>query len=265
MKIQKVLITGGSRGMGLSLVKLFEKQVSEVHTVSRTVQLQQLDPNVFHHQCDLSSLSASEKFINYFIDEHGIPDLLINNAGSGVFFDWANFPIEEINKQINLLFTIPVMLCRKVAPLMADKRSGVILNLTSLATLYPLPFMPLYNAGKSALSAFTQSMLLEFDEYPKFIDFRMGDVNTDFNNVSVKPIQDKWSDPMKRAWQQIEKQLHHSPTPEVAANQILNVISKSNSGIYYGGGILQSKIAPFLPRFLSSKFLNKILRSRYNQ
>lgn len=264
MEIQKVLITGGSRGMGLSLVNLFKKQVSEVHTVSRTLPIKPLAVNVFPHQCDLSSQSDSEKFINYFIEEHGAPDLLINNAGSGAFFDWANFPIEEISKQINLLFSVPVLFCRNLAPLMAERKSGVILNLTSLATLYPLPYMPLYNAGKSALSSFTQSMILEYEEFPTFIDYRMGDVKTDFNKVSAKQLQEKWSDPMKRAWHQIEKQLCHSPSPENAATQIFNTISRGNSGVYYGGGRFQSKIAPWLPRFIPSKFLNKALRKYYH-
>lgn len=265
MKIRKVLITGGSRGMGLSLVNLFKKQSAEVHTVSRTVPIKPLAGNVFPHQCDLSSQAASEMFINHFLNEHGVPDLLINNAGSGAFFDWANFPMEEISKQINLLFSVPVLFCRKLAPLMAERQSGVILNLTSLATLYPLPYMPLYNAGKTALSSFTQSMILEYKAYPTFIDFRMGDVKTDFNKVSAKPIQEKWSDPMKRAWYQIEKQLNHAPSPEKAANQIFDAISKGDSGLYYGGGRFQSKIAPLLPRFISSKFLNKALRFIYRQ
>ena len=58
---------------------------------------------------------------------------------------------------------------------MEDRGSGTIVNITSLATLFPLPYMPIYNAGKSALSSFTQSMELE-SRTVKWIDFRLGDV-----------------------------------------------------------------------------------------
>ena len=69
---------------------------------------------------------------------------------------------------------------------MAKQEKGIIVNISSLATLYPLPFMPLYNAGKAALSSFTQTMMLEYDNHPIFFDFRLGDIYSEFNNAQSK-------------------------------------------------------------------------------
>jgi len=263
MRFQKVLITGGSKGIGLSLIKLLQKQAYEVHAVSRSIPDGPFSQNIHFHRCDLSSVSASESFVDNFIETNGVPDLLINNAGSGAFFDWANFPMEAIDNQINLLFVVPVLFCRKISPLMTDIGSGTILNLSSLATLFPLPYMPMYNAGKSALSSFTQSMILEFKDNPTFIDFRMGDVKTDFNNSSAKQNKNKWSEPMRRAWCQIEKQLINSPSSEEAARQIMTVLERGSAGLFYGGGWFHSRIAPFLHKFVSINTLNKTLHRYY--
>jgi short-subunit dehydrogenase len=146
---------------------------------------------------------------------------------------------------------------------MAEQNKGTIVNISSLATLYPLPFMPLYNAGKSALSSFSQSMMLEYQNRPKFIDFRLGDISSEFNNAQTKQSENKWSERMKSAWHQIEKQLLESPKPEIAAVQLLKIITQEKSGVFYGGGFFQSKIAPKLRIFLNHRGLLFLLHNRY--
>ena len=89
---------------------------------------------------------------------------------------------------------------------MAERKSVVIVNLSSLAVLFPLPYMPIYNAAKSALSSLTHSLMLEYDEFPRFIDFRLGDVRTSFNRSSLKQSSKDQSARMKSAWMQIERQ-----------------------------------------------------------
>ena len=54
----------------------------------------------------------------------------------------GKIPTREIEKQISVLFTAPVLLCKSFAPLMESEKKGTIINITSLATLYPLPYMP---------------------------------------------------------------------------------------------------------------------------
>ena len=171
--------------------------------------------------------------------------------------------VDEIEKQINLLFTIPILFSRTFAPLMAEQKKGTIVNVSSLATLYPLPFMPLYNAGKSALSSFSQSMILEYQNRPKFIDFRLGDISSEFNNAQNKQSENNWSERMKSAWHQIEMQLLESPKPEIAALQLQKMIAKEKSGVFYGGGFFQSKVASKLRIFLNHRGLLFLLRNRY--
>ena len=146
---------------------------------------------------------------------------------------------------------------------MAEIKKGTIVSISSLATLYPLPYMALYNAGKSALSSFTQSMMLEHSKYPRWIDYRLGDICTDFNESAPKQDSKIQSEIMKSAWHQIEKQLKESPTPQFAAKRLINYINHGRDGLLYGGSFFQARLAPFFYRFLNSSSLQKVLKLRY--
>jgi len=263
MAVPIALITGGSSGIGLALSKLLIGKGYHVYSVSRNPKRGPSSDRFTPIEFDLLQTEKISDFAQSFCKEHGVPDLLINNAGCGAFFEWANFPESEIRNQIDLLFFAPILMCRSFAPLMSDKKKGVVVNLSSLATLYPLPFMPLYNAGKSALSSFTESMMLEHSDSPKFIDFRMGDVRTDFNQSSSKAQNEYRSENASNAWNQIEKQLNDSISPQVAAQQIWNSLEKSDSGTFYGGTFLHSRLLVIASRFLPSRLRTKFIKLWY--
>jgi short-subunit dehydrogenase len=263
MKIKKALVTGGTSGIGLAICEELLQLGVEVYSVSRNPKNIEAQTNFHQLPLDLSDLNAVSQFGDKFIEQYGTPDLLINNAGYGAFYEWKEFPRDEIEKQISVLLTAPVLLCKSFAPKMEKIEQSTIVNITSLATLYPLPYMPLYNACKSGLSSFTQSMMLEYKTL-KWIDFRLGDIRTSFNKSAPKQAEESQSDSMKRAWKQIEKQLDESPLPQVAAKQILRSLKKGRVGTIYGGGFFQARLAPFFESLLTNLMVREILKFRYN-
>ena len=109
MNFKKIVITGGSRGIGRAFVDQFINRASEIHVISRNFHDQPPNSNLFFHPLDLSESKKIPAFIDNLVKEYGVPDLLINNAGSGAFYEWSEFPDAEILKQINLLFLVPVL------------------------------------------------------------------------------------------------------------------------------------------------------------
>ena len=77
--------------------------------------------------------------------------------------------------------------------------------------------------------------MLEYSNSPRFIDFRMGDVRTDFNQSASKEKNKHRSKNCSNAWNQIEKQLNDSISTQVAAQQIWNSLEKNDSGTFHGG------------------------------
>lgn len=263
MKFKKILLTGGSRGIGRALLNIFLEDGSEVHVVSRKFDDNQSDTNLKFHSLDLTKTGRVNEFAENFIESYGIPDLLINNAGSGSFYEWNQFPETEIQNQLNLLFYAPVLLCRKIVPEMAKVDKGKIVNISSLATIYPLPYMPLYNACKSALSSFTKSMILEYQRCPVFIDVILGDVRTEFNQMASKSRSNVGSEETKSAWIQIEKQLNVSPRAPEIAKRLKSKIIKSSGGVLYEGGFLHRTLFASFGQILPDYLKNKILQKRY--
>ena len=80
MKLQKILITGGSRGIGKELVNLYSKQGCEVHIVARNFKEEINSPYLKFHSFDLSQADKINDFAKAFINDNGVPDLLINNG-----------------------------------------------------------------------------------------------------------------------------------------------------------------------------------------
>ena len=84
--------------------------------------------------------------------------------------------------------------------------------------------MPMYNASKSALSSFSQSLMLEYSEYPKIIDARFGDFRSEFNKSSSKQRKHQSSSKSQKAWEKIEEQLKDSPRPKVLSQKNSSVL-----------------------------------------
>lgn len=261
MERRIALVTGGSSGIGRSLCLKLAKEGYQVFSASRSKSLPNDLTEITQISVDFSSAEQSSTFAQNFIDQYGVPDLLVNNAGYGAFYEWGEFPDSAINKQIEVLFSAPVRLCRVFAPAMQKEGRGVILNLSSLATHYPLPYMPLYNAGKSALSSFTESMMLEYLNFPKFIDFRMGDVRTGFNAATSR--QESFNQSMGLAWKQVEKQLKDSVSSETAVEQIVTRIKRAKGGTFYGGTFFHKLVLPLVFRILPRNCTAKLICTWY--
>lgn len=262
MKIKKALVTGGSTGIGLAICEHLLAQGVEVFSISRNPSKLLENKKVTQISLDLSLVDLVSDFAESFLSKHGAPDLLINNAGYGAFYELARFPKEEILSQTAVLFISPILLCKAFFPAMEKNEKGTIVNISSLATHYPLPFMSLYNANKAALSSFTLSMLLE-SKFTKWIDFRLGDVLTLFNKSAPKQEKVLQNINMESAWKQIEKQLNESPLPHSVVRKLFQSISEGKKGTLYGGSFyhahILSRIHSFIPQFV----LIKLLREYY--
>ena len=92
MKIRKALVTGGSSGIGLSICEHLLSEGVEVYSISRNPSKVSKNKNLTEIALDLANSDKISNFVDNFISQHGLPDLLVNNAGYGAFFDLNQFP-----------------------------------------------------------------------------------------------------------------------------------------------------------------------------
>lgn len=158
-----VFITGCSTGFGLETARLFLERDWNVVATMRNPKASQLIENGRLRTLQLDV--ADHKSIANAIDAAGPIDVLVNNAGIG----WLNAAEGTTMATTRDLFETntfgPMALIQSVLPQMRAQRHGVIVNVTSSATLKALPLVAAYTSSKAALNAFTESLAEEIGHF----------------------------------------------------------------------------------------------------
>jgi short-subunit dehydrogenase len=191
-------------------------------------------------------------------------DLVLNNAGYGAFapFAAAEFSVWEDQLQVMLVNTARLAHAALRGMLARDR--GALVNISSLAAEFPLPFQSAYNIAKSGLTALNESLMLEVAGTGVVIlDVRPGDYRTDFEgSVRRPPVE---STPrLTRAWAAFEAMMRTGPAPTHAAASLRRALLKNRSGTVRTGRFFQAVIAPFLARFGSLALKRRIQASYYD-
>ena len=248
------LVTGASTGIGRAIAEMLLNEGVRVWGTSRDkarlAPLVDAYPGLFTPiVLDLRNtalLEANYRFIDHVAD--GI-DLVVNNAGFGVFAEFTEPEFTVWEEQLQVMLVQPARLAYRAARSMRLRGHGAIVNISSLATEFPLPFQPAYNVAKAGLSALSESLMVEFHRTSIVIfDVRPGDYRTDFES-SVRRPQENMSDRMQRAWAAFETMMRSGPPPEHLARVLHRALLRDRGGTIRVGRPFQAKIAPFLVRF----------------
>ncbi|MBI4623019.1 MAG: SDR family NAD(P)-dependent oxidoreductase [Verrucomicrobia bacterium] len=193
-------------------------------------------------------------------------DLVINNAGYGVFGEFAATEFATWQEQLEVMLVSPARLShaalRSLRARPAGRPAGALVNISSLAAEFPLPFQAAYNIAKSGLSALNESLMLETTGTGVVvIDFRPGDYRTDFDGSVRRPQTDP-TPRMARAWSAFEAMMRSGPAPAHAAAALRRALLRHRSGTVRTGRFFQAVVAPFLARF-GSLALKRRVQARY--
>ena len=162
--METVLITGASSGIGREFSKLFaEKGYRLVITARREKNLAELkkmypENNVEVIPCDLGSEAGAEYLYNEVKKRSIKVDILINNAGFGLFGEFYETDIEKEKKMIDLNVKALVELSKYFLQEMLERNSGRILNVASIAAFQHGPYMSVYYASKEIVLSFSEAL-----------------------------------------------------------------------------------------------------------
>ena len=158
-----VLITGGSQGIGAACAAEFAAAGAKLSLTARCEErLQQAAPaGALITAGDLTSDADRRNIVERTLERFGAIDILINNAGAGLYSPTWKAPSDEIRRLMDLNYFAPLALLQLVVPHMRARRSGMIVNVGSIAGKVPLPWMTLYSASKYALGALTEGLRME--------------------------------------------------------------------------------------------------------
>jgi short-subunit dehydrogenase len=264
-----VFLTGASSGIGLETAKLLTTHGCEVWGTSRDLsRLPQL-PHFHAVSMDLARVDSLRESFGTALQQAGAFDVLINNAGAGVFGPLETMPAEMVHEQFQLLVDAPLELIRLALPHMRARGRGTIINVTSLAAQFPIPFMAPYSAAKSALSLLTETLRVELEDTPiRVVEIRPGDIRTAFHE-QTKRLENHGvaeTDPREKVvWETQVRNMAAAPPPALVAQAMLRVIKSRNPPpVLVVGGFFQARLAPLAARLVPLRVQEYALRRYYH-
>lgn len=247
-------ITGASAGLGRAFAELLLAEGVRVWGTARdAARLTPLETNT-HFTAVVLDLEKPDEAAAAFVTAATVAggfDLVVNNAGYGVFAPFTGVDFSIWQKQLDAMLGATARLSHSALRDMLAKNRGCLVNVASLATDFSLPFMSGYNVAKSGLSALSESLICETrGTGVVVIDFRPGDFCTGFNKAMQAESRPSGADArLAHAWQTLEKNLSEAPPPKYAAAGLRKALLRQRSGTVRCGSFFQAQLAPFLIRF----------------
>ena len=259
-------VSGASAGLGRAFALMLLGEGVRVwgssREVSRLAELASGHPGAFSPVAlDLADADGAVRAFNGAATAAGRGfDLVVNNAGYGVFGEFAGLDAAVWRSQIDGMLGTVLALSHAAFRSMLSRNRGCLVHVSSIAAEFPLPYMSGYNVAKAGLSALSESLMFESRASGvRVIDFRPGDFRTNFNRAMQK---DTNSESTRRAWAALETALAAAPAPEVAARDLRRALLANRSGVVRSGSFFQGRLAPVLARLVPSSWV-RIATARY--
>lgn len=169
LKGKNVLVTGGSKGIGKEIAKVFLLEGANVAIAARNIDFlnkakEELGDAVTIFQCDITKAEEREKLIVSFTEEKGALDILVNNAGGSNGGSTMETDLDLFHEAMELNYFSAVHLCKLAVEKMKKNGCGAIINITSIFGRESGGKVT-YNNAKAALISFTKSLADEVIRY----------------------------------------------------------------------------------------------------
>ena len=196
------VVTGGTRGIGLAIVRALAERGADVFLCSRSPDDVARTVNsvgamrgqrVTGATCDVRDYPQVRAMIAEAERSLGGIDILVNNAGIGVFSDVQEMPVEAWQATIETNLSGLFYCCREAIPAMKRRGGGYIINIGSLAGKNAFPGGAAYNASKFGLIGFSEALMQEVRYDHIRVSYVMpGSVNTLFGDSGEQQPSETW-------------------------------------------------------------------------
>ena len=190
-KDKVVLITGGTRGIGRAAAIKFAKYGANVVAVynkneekakSLVKEIQNFGGKIETIKADISNEKELDKIVKTTLEMFGKIDVLVNNAGIVFDREFEEITYDETLQILKTNMMAPLFLSQRIAPIMENNKSGVIINLSSTSGMYDFnPGTADYAMSKIALQSLTKDLSMKYAPTIRVNAVAPGWVNTDMN------------------------------------------------------------------------------------
>jgi NAD(P)-dependent dehydrogenase (short-subunit alcohol dehydrogenase family) len=261
-----VLITGGSSGIGKSIGEYLHHKGFVVYGTSRNPE--KITHSIFPLLAlDVQNTASIQAAVAYVLSISGKIDVVVNNAGVGITGPLEEIPTLEMRNHFETNFFGPIEVMKAVLPQMRVQKSGLIINITSIAGYIGLPYRSIYSASKGALELITEALRMEVKPFGIAItNVAPGDFATNIASgryhAPVLPGSDyevSYGTNLKT----MNEHVNSGGNPNEMGIAIYKIIQTQNPKIHYKVGAFMQKFSIVLKRILPDKIYEKMLMNHY--
>jgi NAD(P)-dependent dehydrogenase (short-subunit alcohol dehydrogenase family) len=259
-----VLITGASTGLGESIATYLSGRGYTVYGTSRSL----LTGKSFRMlEMDVTNTSSVQQAIVQILAESGRIDVLINNAGLGIAG-----PVEELNlADVERVFDTNVLgvlrVTQAVLPSMRQQRSGVLINISSIAAEAGLPYRGAYSATKAAVDRLTETLRLELASFGiRVCSIQPGGVRTDINKNRLRTVlspDSVYKATFDQTYELIDQSVDEGIEASVFGPLVDRIIQSHTVARLYRVGKPIEKVSVLLKQLLPTALYERMIRNHY--
>ncbi|NKK73997.1 SDR family NAD(P)-dependent oxidoreductase [Rhizobium leguminosarum bv. viciae] len=237
MSLKTFFITGANSGFGLAIaaaaIEAGHKVIGTIRSEASRDVLSKNLPALQPVLCDVTDFDGIPVVVQQAEEEHGPVDVLINNAGYGHEGVLEESPIEEMRRQFDVNVFGAVAVAKAFLPRFRERRSGFIVNVTSMGGMITMPGIAYYCGSKFALQGISEVMRSEMAPFGVHVTTLCpGSFRTDWAGRSMVRTErsiadyDSLFDPIRKARQAVSgKQIGN---PQKLAAAVLTLIGSDN-------------------------------------
>lgn len=241
---QTILITGASTGIGKATAKHFQAQGWNVVATMRKpedgAELAALD-NVLVTRLDVTEPASIEAAVAVTLDKFGQVDVLLNNAGYGAYGPLENFDMDRIRRQFDTNVIGLLEVTKAVLPQMRARKSGAIVNISSIGGQMTFPLGTLYHGTKFAVEGISEALHYELEAIGVKVKIvEPGMIATDFSGRSFDfandPAIGEYQGVVSAVMGSFANQAFPPSPPEVVAEVIWAAVTDGTNTLRYRAG-----------------------------
>lgn len=261
-----VLITGASSGIGKACA---EHLVALGHKVYGTSRRNGGGSTAFKMiPMDVTDDRSVAEGVAQVVRSEGRLDALVNNAGMGIAGAVEDTSIQEAQQQFDTNFFGMFRLTKAVLPGMRERRSGHIINMSSIGGLISIPFQSFYCASKFAIEGFTEALRMEVQGFGIRVALvEPGDHRTNFtqnrSRTKESQVNAAYRENFDRALGVMERDEQNGPSPDGIARRVSAILAAKAPSLRHPVGMFLQRFAVTLKSALPGGLFESIIRSTY--
>ncbi|MEP0917519.1 SDR family oxidoreductase [Leptolyngbya sp. DQ-M1] len=260
-----VLITGASTGIGRSTALLFaQKGWTVIATMRTPAKADWITENIYPLRLDVTDRDSIQSAIAQSLSQFGAIDVLVNNAGYGLIGAFENCSPEQIRKQFDTNVFGLMEVTRAVLPHFRERRSGVIVSISSIAGRISFPTYTMYNSSKWAVEGFSEGLQYELEPFNIRVKLvEPGPIKTDFFDRSPDIARSEitaYDEFVDRVLANLKQAENQGEPAEVVAETIYRAATDTSRRLRYGSDRV-GRLFLTLRKVLPDRVFSTIIRS----